>query len=142
MAEIQFRTTERPARPPGTGVIGAGHGGQQEKAPGRPTGPHLSGYSFPALTILLALLLIIPWGCAPLEQRKTDFIARRNSEIGTPYSTAGLPDPIEVKSLGNGKTYYLFEDQKTGCRWSCEVNAEKGTIEYWLYEGNPNLCYY
>lgn len=126
MALFQFRTTRIPARQTGSGAAGAG----------------LPGSAFPALAVLLVFLLIIPGGCATIEQRKADFIARRNSQIGTPFSTAGLPDPIEVKSLGNGKTYYLFEDQKTGCRWSCEVDAEKGIIEYWLYEGNPNLCYY
>lgn len=93
------------------------------------------------LAVLLLFALALTAGCAPLEQRRQDFIDRRNAEIGNKFAQANLPAPVKITPLENGKTYYLFEDKESGCRWSIEVDEQSKTIDFWIYEGNPNLCY-
>lgn len=89
---------------------------------------------------VIVFLLVSAYGCAPLAPGKSDFVTRRNSEIGSQFLPAGLPPPVQTLPLENGKTYYLFLDEETGCRWSYEVDEKTATVEFWQYEGNPNLC--
>ncbi len=92
------------------------------------------------LAVIIAVLLFVSGGCAPLELGKSDFVTRRNAEVGSQFLPSGLPPPIQTTPLENGKTYYLFLDKETSCRWSYEIDEKTGRVEFWQYEGNPNLC--
>lgn len=98
----------------------------------------MDSHILPAL--IIAVFLLAAGGCAPLALDNNDFLSRRNAEIGNRFAPSDHPPPIQTTPLENGKMYYLFQDKETGCRWSYEIDGKTSKVEFWQYEGNPNLC--
>ena len=69
------------------------------------------------------------------------FIDERNFDIGRELEETPIPEPIEIKSLGYGKSEYVYLYEHTGCKWAFIVSDETQKIESWRYISDPELCY-
>jgi hypothetical protein len=70
------------------------------------------------------------------------FIDERNYDIGREVVGIPIPEPIEIKTLGSGKSEYLYEYKDTDCKWAFVIDDETQIVESWHYISEPELCYH
>lgn len=86
---------------------------------------------------LIALLVIGSCGCAS----RKDFIRSCDYDVGKAIWQAGVPDPVSIEPVDDRMSRYIFEYEKSGCRWAYIVDNQTKQVLSWQFISDPKRCY-